>query len=378
MRQQYQEPMEAVEDQIYDKRKMVRYDIRDMTIGEICRKYGRSLEQEMEGADESEYDDGNIFVPEYQRDFTWDRERQAKLIESLLLGMPIPPLFVAECRTGAWEIVDGSQRIRTVYAFTKNKLEMCKLQELDKLNGYSFQDLSPGRRTKFLNTVLRMVVLSEETTDEVKNDMFERINRGSDLLKPMETRKGIYKGSFNTFIYTYCAENKDFQRLTPLGHTLEKRQEREELLLRFFALTEFETVEKISVSSNGIAGYLDKYMDEKNKEWDGLSSEELDRERKKYKDKINRVVTFVSLKFPFGFRHRQNPQTKRSVFEAISVGVHYGLQSEKDSESLEKNNIKDILKSDEFRKYTHVAYQLHKKEKLQGRIRCIYSLFLES
>lgn len=89
-----------------------------------------------------------------------------------------------------------------------------------------------------MNTALRIIVLSEETTEEAKKDMFERINRGSDLLKPMEKRKGIYTGSFCSFIYDYCRSSDTFQELVKVDKWLVNRQEREELLLRFFAITD--------------------------------------------------------------------------------------------------------------------------------------------
>ena len=82
------------------------------------------------------------------------------------------------------------------------------LEKLDTLNGFKFEDLAPSRRGKFSDLPIRMIVLTEEATDEVKKDMFERINRGSDLLKPMEKRKGIYPGPFNTFIYQFYTDKR--------------------------------------------------------------------------------------------------------------------------------------------------------------------------
>lgn len=172
-------------------------------------------------------------------------------------------MFFAENKNGRCEIVDGSQRVRTFYAFINNDLVLEGLTRLDKLNGYSFADLPESRKKKIRNTALRLIFLSENATEEVKNDLFERINRGSDLLKDMEKRKGIYRGEFTDFIYNNCANNQTFQTLAPISSWLVKRQEREELILRFFALLDLfpdYKTEKI-----GVAKILDEYLEEKNR-----------------------------------------------------------------------------------------------------------------
>jgi hypothetical protein len=219
-----------------------------------------------------------------------------------------------------------------------------------------------------------MIVLSEETTDDVKKDMFERINLGSDILKPMEKRKGIYKGLFLDFIYGYCSSNEKFINLVQLDKWLSKRQEREELLLRFFAFSENNIYEK--GINDGVANYLDCFVERKNEELGKLSEPERIKEIERLNNKINKVVSFVESSFPFGFRHTHNPQTKRSVFEAISIGVLVYLESDTNSSKkiFNKNLIEEELKSPEFKKFTHVANELHKKQKLSGRVNYIRSM----
>lgn len=359
-----------LEQEIYEKRKEVRYDTREMTLEFISEKFQEDL---LEDSLNSEHM-GLIYIPEYQRDFTWDEVRQSKLIESIVLGLPLPSLFIAETKSGAWEIIDGSQRIRTIHAFLNNKLRVQGIEKLTALNGYTFADLKPSRQRKLYNTALRIIVLDEETTDEVKKDMFDRINRGSDLLKPMEKRKGSYRGRFSDFIYSYCKNNKNFRELLKINRWLQKRQEREELLLRFFALSEGD---KINVPGAGITSFLDKYIEKKNKEWKDFNEKEWERVQGEYETKINEVNKFVKDHFPYGYRHRHNPETKRSVFEAISLGSWKVLQSKKEMSSIKKEDIKKELESEQFRKHTQIVYQLHKKEKLEGRINFIYNLFVK-
>lgn len=317
--------VDAAEEQIYDLRRVVRYDIRELTIEIIVDKYvdGINYDSEMSSADASSFY-SKLWIPDYQRDFTWDVTRQSRFIESILLGLPIPLIFVAENKNSIWEIVDGSQRIRTLRAFISGNLTLSNLEKLDKLNGFTFNDLDISRQAKFKNQPLRMIVLTEEATDDVKKDMFERINRGSDLLKPMEKRKGIYKGKFNDFIYNRCAKNELFIKLAPIDKWLEKRQEREELLLRYFALSEYYDCYP---PNKGIASFLDEFLDRQNNRLAALPQERQEKMLDELYDSFTKMLDFVNACSEYGFRRRHNPQTKRAVFEAISVGVHLALVS---------------------------------------------------
>ncbi len=370
-----------VEEEIYTKRKTVRYDIRDLTVEQIINKYQDSLDEfwdsetNLEGRKPQSYN--LIYIPEYQRDFTWDENRQSKLIESIVLGLPIPFIFVAENSNSSWEVVDGSQRIRTLHNFVKNNLSLKNLDSLKLLNNYQFNDLESSRKGKLLNTALRLIVLSEETTDDVKKDMFERINKGSDLLKPMESRKGIYKGKFNDFLYSYAQDNK-YVELTPLDKWLEKRQEREELLLRFFALSENKQF-SIGLEKIGVSKHLDEYLNKKNKFFEKIDAKELDAELTKYKKIISNVIDLVDKVFIYGFRLSHNPHTKRSVFEAISIGVRQFIEthSKIDYEKFNKEEIFKGLNSYEFKKLIN-GNQLHKRNKLNGRVSFVIRLLEEN
>ncbi|HBS1998653.1 DUF262 domain-containing protein [Klebsiella pneumoniae] len=367
--------VDDVEQQIYSKRREVRYDIRDFSVEYISNKYDEGIAYSI--VDDNERKNvikrrNVIFIPEYQRDFTWDEKRQSKLIESILLGLPIPFIFVAENSDGAWEIVDGSQRIRTIHAFVNNKLKLAGLDSLDTANNFLFQDFDESRQGKFLDSALRIIVLSEETTEDNKRDMFERINRGSDLLKPMEKRKGIYTGPFTEFIYEYADNNDKFKNLVKLDKWLEKRQERSELLLRFFALSDDNNYSK--GISGGIATFLDNYLERKNNQLKGKDDKFIRDYIESETRKIDKVVEFVEKYFPYGFRHLKNPQTKRSVFEAISVGTYLAISNGKLSSIPSKEKIEELINSSEFKKFTHVANELHKKEKLKSRVEFIENM----
>jgi Protein of unknown function DUF262 len=339
--------IEIVEQQIYREQRTVDYDTREFTIEIIVKKYQEGIEEES----------NELFVPDYQRDFVWDEERQSKFIESIILGIPIPLIFVAEDSEGRLEIVDGSQRIRTLYAFLNNELILNNLEILDKLNGFTYNTLETSRQRKFKNTPMRMIVLSENASERVKNDMFERINRGSDLLREMEKRKGIYRGAFTDFIYKLCAKNQLFLKLTPINKMLSKRQEHEELLLRFFALADLYPNYPKFV---GVAKTLDQYLSQKNKESD---PDELNR---KYEE-FTKVLEFVDKYFQFGFAKSASPGVSRIYFEAISIGVHFALK-EKPNLIISKKEVNKILNSNEFKDIISAKYHTHSPKKLCQRI----------
>ena len=207
--------------------------------------------------------------------------------------------------------------------------------------------------------------------------MFERINKGSDLLKPMESRKGIYKGKFNDFLYSYAQDNK-YVELTPLDKWLEKRQEREELLLRFFALSENKQF-SIGLEKIGVSKHLDEYLNKKNKFFEKIDAKELDAELTKYKKIISNVIDLVDKVFIYGFRLSHNPHTKRSVFEAISIGVRQFIEthSKIDYEKFNKEEIFKGLNSYEFKKLIN-GNQLHKRNKLNGRVSFVIRLLEEN
>ena len=340
-----------IEEQIEQEKKSVDYDTRELTIEIIVNKY-------LDGIDD---DENEIFVPDYQREFTWDDQRQSKFIESIILGLPVPLMFLAENEKGRLEIVDGSQRIRTLAAFLRDELVLIGLEKLTNLNGLTFSKLPVARKRKINNSPLRTIVLSENTTETIKNDIFERINRGSDPLYSMEKRKGIIKGKFNDFIYHECAKNETFIRLTPLAQLVANRQEHEELILRFFALYDAYPTFKFT-NSMGIASYLDSYLQEMN--------EKAEKDNNLLMEKrmlFNKMLEFVSDSFENGFAKGHVSQVSRVYFEAISVGVALALKEKAELKKSTKE-INSWLKTGELAKLTSGKYKTHSKKRILDRI----------
>jgi hypothetical protein len=289
------------ETQIIEKQRVVDYDIKEFTIEILVNKYEK-------GKDD---DTNEIYIPSYQRSFVWSGERQSKFIESILLGLPVPYIFTADVDEGRLEIVDGSQRIRTLEAFLNNNLKLTSLELLDKLNGFSFNELSIGRQRKIRNSTIRMISLSDKSDDDIRFLLFERINTGSDLLNDMEKRKGIFGGKFIDFVYE-CSKHPLFVKHTSFTDQLAKRGEPQELIIRFFAYSD-----EYQNFSKGVNEFLNRYTEKRNKT--------LDKER--LKKEFVRMLEFVDKYLKTGFRKTEtSKKTPRVRFEAIAVGINLALR----------------------------------------------------
>jgi len=119
---------DKAEIQIETEQVFVDYDTKEYPVETVVDKYLKDIDE----------DKNELFVPDYQRDFRWDEKRQSKFIESIIIGLPIPYIFVADVKDkdGRLEIVDGSQRIRTLAAFMRNELKLVNLKKLTELNGF--------------------------------------------------------------------------------------------------------------------------------------------------------------------------------------------------------------------------------------------------
>lgn len=348
--------LSLIEEEIDKQQKAVSYDIREFTIEYYVDKYLRGEEQ----------DENELYVPDYQREFIWEDRRQSRFIESLLLGLPVPLIFVAEIeKDGRLEIVDGSQRIRTLAAFLIDELQLKGLDKLRELNGIFFSQLQSSRQRKFRNISMRMIVLSSKATEDIRNEMFDRINTSSVPLLPMETRRGIYRGKFTDFVISLSTDPL-FKKLCPIIHYFEGRREEEELILRFFAFSEAFPNFRLygmDLDRDGVARFLDNYLDEKNK-----TVNEVEIQAKK--DDFFKMLRIVDNIFPNkGFAKSPNVKgISRPYFEAIAIGVHLALKENTNIQVrdvswsvVNKNNQNDFFRILSGKYHTHKPGEIRKR-----------------
>lgn len=181
-----------------------------------------------------QWDAGILYLPEIQREYVWDNGKASRLIESLILNIPIPVLYFAETLEAKYEIIDGHQRVRSIVRYLKNEFALSGLAVLREYKGSRFHKL-PEREQRFLKMrTLRAVIISVDSHPNMKFEIFERLNTGAISLNAQELRNSIYRGPFNAMLHD-LAKGDVFRSLVGTK-TPRKRMVDEELILRFFAL----------------------------------------------------------------------------------------------------------------------------------------------
>jgi len=294
------ESLLLVDEQISSFQSTIAYDTKEYVVEVIVKRFN----------------DGKLFVPQYQRNFVWHSNRKTKFIESVLMGLPIPFMFGVQCEDGTVEILDGAQRIQTLKQFIDNEHQLKDLDRLDLLDGFYFKDLPSSQQNKFLDRTMRMVVLPSTVSLGVRLDMFERINTGSQELKASEIRRGAYSGKFSTFLER-CAVDEQFNKLCPMSESSKSRREREELVLRYFAYSD-----KYREFKHSVTDFLNDYLVEMNKA--DYCEEQLWLGFKK-------MLDFVESSFEGGFaKSLTATSTPRVRFEAIAIGSNLALREKPD------------------------------------------------
>jgi len=259
--------------------------------------------------------DGEYVVPAYQREFTWEDRRKSRFIESLIMGLPIPFIFFWEMPDGKLEIVDGSQRLRTIEEFIYGGFQLGDLDPLTHLSGFRFDDLPESRQRKIKNRSVRGIVLNEHADEAARLDMFERINTGSKNANNAEIRRGALAGPFLDLVVD-LANLPLLADLAPMPAKAKKERGYEELVTRFFAY------------GDGLETYRDRPSDflftysKKMNEAFATDPALAD----VYRARFNTVMEFVARNFPIGFRKTEKgAATPRARFEAIAVGAQRAL-----------------------------------------------------
>lgn len=249
-----------LDEQISNMRNSLKADRLDMSFGEVIATYER----------------GELIInPEFQRLFRWTINQRTRFLESILLGIPIPPIFVAEDQRGRWELVDGLQRISTILSFFGE----LKTSESQQANGWILQkgDLIPaldGFNSKTLpnkyllnikRAVCRVEIIKWDSLWDMRYELFSRLNTGGAPLTEQEIRNSIFRSGLKR-LYAFVDEIKHsvgFQSLVAVSERRKKKLFDDELIIRFLALAH-----RWQAIDGTIAEYTTKYMRDmlKNKE----------------------------------------------------------------------------------------------------------------
>ncbi len=231
---------QILEDALDKVKKDVRTDSYPMSIGEVVGMYER---------------DEIILQPEYQRYFRWTDEQKSKLIESILIGLPLPSFFMAQNTEGNWEVVDGMQRLSTILDFMgelknnatkqekyeKFKILSGELFYLESFVGKSWKEFSRRIQLDFKRSKIQITILMRTDNIDAKFELFQRLNSGGTSISGQEFRNSILAGE-NMKMLKWIEElsnNDDFKKVTALSQKDKNVRYDMELVLRFISLLKY-------------------------------------------------------------------------------------------------------------------------------------------
>ena len=271
--------------------------------------------------------------PDYQRRHRWSDELSSRLIESLLLNIPIPVIYISQDvdvdeetddNVSRFTIIDGQQRLTAIHRFMKNELELAGLETLQALNGLRFKQLPPFLLRRLDERTVKCLRIDSTLDPQVKYDIFERLNTGSVKLEPQELRNATARGPFNDALKR-MASNSSFRKMlqiSPENPELSakvRKMEDLELVLRFFALSDGRYKEL----SKGLKTFLTERMEEFN----SLPPERISEMEEKFSDCMSFLEcalgdnAFAKYNVQDGNIVKKMSSFNAAVFDAISVGA---------------------------------------------------------
>lgn len=217
----------------------------------------------------SQYEEGALLKPELQRHYVWDKAEASRFIDSVLLGLPIPSIFLAKTVDEKMLIIDGYQRIMTVYDFVRGIFtgdgKVFKLSNSEKVNkrwrGKAFSELTESDQRKIRGTTIHAIIFVQKQPkddDTSIYQVFERINTGGRTLLPQEIRNCVYQGPFNSLLIELNT-NQKWRNLYGLPKP-DSRMRDMEFILRFFALRSRKLLDSKEPGRISLKKYLNEFM----------------------------------------------------------------------------------------------------------------------
>ncbi len=268
-------------------------------------------------------------APDFQRvPGIWDDKRKSRLVESLLLHIPIPVFYVAADDEERWSVVDGLQRISTIYVFVKDRFRLRQLEYLDNLNGCRYEDLPRPMQRRISETQLVINVIEPGTPEDVMFNIFRRINTGGMMLNGQEIRHALHPGPVRGYLKE-LTETEEFRRATNCSIKPNRMADRE-CVLRFLA---FHIDPWERYTANDLDGYLGLAM----KKINAMNSHGRARLLDDFRKSMQAAFDIFA---DDAFRKRRDPQDGRrpvskALFEAWGVGL--ARRSHEDLDILKKD-----------------------------------------
>jgi hypothetical protein len=354
--------MTTLEQAIDQKIGEVRTETLDLSYGELSNLY---TDKEL------------VIQPEYQRLFRWTPEQRSRIIESILLELPIPQIFVIENENGVIELIDGLQRVSSVLQFVSPEilqLEPLRLVGCDiipELNGIFFSDLPLKLKLRLKRSSVRTIVIKRQSSSMLRYEMFKRLNTGGSILAPQEIRNCTARmlsepgTKFYEFLQT-CAASEPFQIcIEPLPQSDRNQRGDEELVLRFFAAKNGQ-----DMFAGSVRDWLDDYME-------AVLLNKMTFDYEDERKTFTNLFAFLARIMGAGafVRYRDDSPigaVAPAYFEAVTMGTLRAMPSIQAVDAGRfRSAIIKAVQSDTFRAYTGPG--ANSKEKLENRIDTIHS-----
>lgn len=319
---------------IEESRNTLQTDRLDMSFGEIMSMYEKNE---------------IIINPNFQRLYRWTDFQKTRFIESILIGIPIPPIFVAEDKDGRWELVDGLQRLSTILSFfgilktlpEKNNWILGDGDLIRELDGYSCADLPLKTQLNIKRSSCRVEIVKWNSKYDLRFELFNRLNTGGSPLTNQEIRNSLFReisSDFNDFLKE-LANNKEFIEIINVPKKQIDELYLEELVLRFMSLYKNKSINK------SIAQHMTDFM--------RISVENKEFNYELYRQVFNKTVNILK---PLGssiFRYNNNDTFSTAVYDTTMIGIAENIHLYGNVKpSVIRNKIKEINSDEVYRKLT--------------------------
>jgi len=316
--------------------------------------------------------------PDYQRRHRWDDKTSSKLIESLILNIPIPTIYISqdvdvdsETEQYRYSVIDGQQRLTAMYNYLKGKFSLIGLDTLDELNGCFHQDLPPFLTRRLEERTVKCLRIDSTIDAQVKIDIFERLNSGSVKLEPQELRNAVYSGRFN-HLCKNLSTNISFRILLqintdqPDSNIRVRKMEDVELVLRFFSLIDENYQNYKKTKDKGFIDFLSENMEIGN----NFTDEQLSKFKDEFETTMKTILrdfgptAFAKYKYDDG-EYKLQSKFNVAVFDALATSCHDLIFRDKIIQFKDKD-FKSLFSESEF--YEAISGSYLDANKLKFRI----------
>lgn len=287
----------------------------------------------------------------FQRNRVWKNDRASQLIESIILNVPIPPLYFAEEENGEWLVIDGLQRLNAIKDFFNDKYALRKLDIIKELEGLTYSKLPAKAKSLLEDGMFRINVIKYDSHPDIKYDIFMRLNRGAVSLNYQELRNCLYRGNLNDMLKEIPKENEYFLRCLNLKQP-HNRYLDSEFIIRFFALND-----NLMVNSEGeyeikdykgrMVSFINNYMD-KNAD---ISLQKKNEMKEEFNSLLKKVETVFNNTSPFSDPTTDKISLNKSIADIILLSfnrVDFELLTIR-SKDIIKLLVGEIKENEEFR-----------------------------